>query len=47
MAPYSITKVLVNIGSDNGLLPEDTKPFPEPILSTGPLGTKFSDISTT
>ena len=26
-------EIWVNIGSGNGLLPEDTKPLPEPILT--------------
>ena len=30
MTPYGIT---VNIGSGNGLLPDGTKPLPEPMLT--------------
>ena len=28
-----VTQILVNIGSVNGLLPDDTKPLPEPVLT--------------
>ena len=31
--PYMVTKICVNIGSGNGLLPDSTKPFPEPMLA--------------
>ena len=27
------TEIWVNIGSDNGLLPDGTKPLPEPMLT--------------
>ena len=27
------TQILVNIGSGNGLLPDSTKPLPEPMLT--------------
>ena len=30
---HIVTKILVNNGSDNGLLPYGTKPLPEPMLS--------------
>ena len=30
---YMATQILINIGSDNGLLPNDTKPLPEPMLT--------------
>ena len=30
---HMVTKILVNIGSGNGLLPDDTKPLPEPMLT--------------
>ena len=32
VAPYGIIE-LVNIGAGNGLLPDGTKPLPEPILT--------------
>ena len=28
-----VTKIWVNIGSGNGLLPDGTKPLPEPMLT--------------
>ena len=28
-----VTKVWINSGSGNGLLPDDTKPLPEPMLT--------------
>ena len=30
---HMVTQIWVNIGSDNGLLPDDTKPLPEPMLT--------------
>ena len=30
---HRATQILVNIGSGNGLLPDGTKPLPEPILT--------------
>ena len=30
---HVVTKIWVNIGSSNGLLPEDIKPLPEPMLT--------------
>ena len=36
------TSIWVSIGSDNGLLPEDSKPLPEPMLTTHLL--KSTDI---
>ena len=30
---YMATEIWINIGSGNGLLPDDTKPLPEPILT--------------
>ena len=32
------TEILVNIGSGNGLLPDGTKPLPEPMLTNDQLG---------
>ena len=37
------TEIWVNIGSGNGLLPDGTKPLPEPILTEW-LSVKTSDI---
>ena len=28
-----VTEISINIGSGNGLLPEGTKPLPEPVLT--------------
>ena len=36
------TEIWVNIGSGNGLMPDDTKPLPEPILTNQSV--KSSDI---
>ena len=33
MTPYMVTRIWVNIGSDNGLLPDGIKPLPEPNLT--------------
>ena len=33
VAPYGPTDIRVNIGSGNGLLPDGTKPLPEPVLT--------------
>ena len=33
MMPYGDTEIRVNIGSGNGLLPDGTKPLPEPWLT--------------
>ena len=30
---YRVTEIWVNIGSGNGLLPDGTKPLPEPVLA--------------
>ena len=30
----SVTEIVVNIGSVNGLLPDDAKPLPEPNLTS-------------
>ena len=32
-ATYMVSGILVNIGSGNGLLPDSTKPLPEPMLT--------------
>ena len=32
-AIYMVTKIWVNIGSGNGLVPDGTKPLPEPMLT--------------
>ena len=36
------TVILDNIGSGNGLLPDGTKPLPEPMLTSNPIG-NFND----
>ena len=33
-----VLEILVNTGSGNGLLPDGTKPLPEPMLTHWPLG---------
>ena len=33
MMPYGDIYILVNTGSSNGLMPNDTKPLPEPVLT--------------
>ena len=33
MTPYMATQIWVNIGSDDGLLPDGHKPLPEPKLT--------------
>ena len=33
MTSYMATQICVNIGSDNGLLPDGIKPLPEPKLT--------------
>ena len=43
--PYHMaTQIWVDIGSDNGLLPNDTKPLPEPMLNPD-LGIHYTAIS--
>ena len=33
MTQYGDTEIRINIGSGNGLLPDGTKPLPEPMLT--------------
>ena len=33
VTPYIAAEILVNTGSGNGLLPDGTKPLPEPMLT--------------
>ena len=32
--PHMVTQIRDNIGSDNGLLPFDPKPLPDPVLAS-------------